>query len=890
MSYISAIKQKDTVTVWERNGDVRDVVQYPAPYYFFTEDSTGEYKSIYGQKLIKHEFSTGNDMYLAKQQLLGHRVRLYESDIQPEVKILSQHYYNATIPKLNITFLDIEVDYNPEVGFSSIANPYAPINAIAIHHAWNNRSIVYTVPPPGWNMDDFDKSLLELSEVVFCKNESELLAYILVEIEDSDVLSGWNSDFFDMPYIAKRIEMKLGKSYLRKLSFPGAEMPKYREVEVFGQQQILLELSGRVSLDYMQLFKKYEMNLRASYKLEAISEEFLPHLPKLEYEGSLAGLYVNNFNHFIRYNIRDTEILRGFEDKLGYVALANVMCHTSTAQFKHVFGTLQLTDLAIVNYCHYDLDVKVPDWWEKPDGSIQGAYVLFPQIGMHDWIGSIDINSLYPSSIRSINISPETIIGQFDDKIKAWEEVAKGSAVKLTVQYDTGESEENTADEWRNTLKSRGWSISGYGTIFDQNTPGIVPIILASWYKKRKEYQKLKNDLYEQAQAAKKAGDEIAYAELLDKSTYYDRLQYVYKIKLNSAYGALTNYHFRFFDLRMGESTTGTGRAILKHQAKMVSKLLDGNYNVDFPLYGTVKEATHPDKGGLAHEALDGPVFKNQVQSESVIYGDTDSVYFKTHAQDKEEAILVADTVANKVNASFQQFMQEAFLCRPGFDDIIKCGREVVSDRGIFVDKKRYVLHLVDLDGHSVDKLKTMGLEMKKTTTPKPIQKFLENTIMMILADKSRADIEQYIITFRDDVVEKLDVFDIGLPKGVKKVEEYTQQYKIYGEGTRLPGHVSASIHYNECLEEFRDKESPIIVSNTKIKVFYLTQKCGKFKSIALPTDIEIVPAWFTEHFKVDRALHAEKLIDNNLAHIFDAIKQEVPTRQTVLTNDLLTF
>jgi DNA polymerase elongation subunit (family B) len=430
----------------------------------------------------------------------NNRVKMYESDIPAEVKILSQYYHNAEIPKLNISFLDIEVDYNTEIGFSSISNPYAPINAIAIHHQWCNRSVVYAVPPPGWDPTKFNKSLLELSEIVFCETEKELLLHILDEFEDSDVLSGWNSDFFDMPYIAKRIEMKLGKSYLRKLSFDGAEMPKYRDVEVFGNMQTLLEISGRVSLDYMQLFKKYEMSQRASYKLEAIADEFLPHLPKLEYEGSLADLYVNNFNHFLRYNIRDTEILRGFEDTLGYVALANVMCHTSTAQFKHVFGTLQLTDLAIINYCHYELDVKVPDWWEKPDGSIQGAYVLYPQIGMHEWIGSIDINSLYPSAIRSINISPETIIGQFSNNINDWEKLATGTIDLVTLEYDDGSSEEHTALEWRTILIQRTWSVSGYGTVFNQSKQGVVPNILTTWYAQRKQYQKQKNELYEKAQ------------------------------------------------------------------------------------------------------------------------------------------------------------------------------------------------------------------------------------------------------------------------------------------------------------------------------------------------------------------------------------------------------
>lgn len=219
-----------------------------------------------------------------------------------------------------------------------------------------------------------------------------------------------------------------------------------------------------------------------------------------EYERVDTNVLSLSFSKFCRYNIRDTEILKGFEQKLAYIALANVMCHTSTAQFKDVFGTLKLSDLAVVNFCHYELDVRVPDWSERPDGSIQGAYVLLPQIGMHEWIGSIDINSLYPSSIRSINISPETLIGQFNGNIQDWEEIAVGSDKQLTLEFEDGSVETLSAKNWRLILKENKWAVSGFGTVFNQEKEGIVPSILAKWYKQRKEYQKLKNTSYEEAQ------------------------------------------------------------------------------------------------------------------------------------------------------------------------------------------------------------------------------------------------------------------------------------------------------------------------------------------------------------------------------------------------------
>jgi DNA polymerase elongation subunit (family B) len=862
MSYISSIRKGNSVIVWERDESGRRAVSHKAPFYFYVEDLEGTERSIFGTPLKRYDFDTYEDFVKSRTEYQSRRMRLYESDIPPEVKILSELYYNRPTPKLNITLFDIEVDYNEKIGFPSPSNPYAPVCAVSIYHVWQDRSVVYVVPPPGWDEKTFDPSLRDLSEVVICRNEFDLLLYFLAEIEDTDILSGWNSGFFDIPYLCKRIESELGRTHLRRMSFAQAEVPRYRDVELFGRIQTTAELSGRVHLDYLDLFKKYEMTQRPSYKLESIAEEVLPHLPKLSFSGTLAQLYKNNFNHFVRYNVRDTEILKGLEEKLGYVNLANMMCHISLTQFRNVFGTLQLFDMAIVNYCHYDLGgLRVPDYQQSTeDRQIQGAYVLVPQMGLHEWIGSIDINSLYPSSIRSLNLSPETVIGQFDGTFRDWDELVDNSNTTLVLKYDNGIEEERTAKEWREFLKSKKWAVSGYGTVFDQNKPGIVPMILASWYKQRKDYQKLKAQAYE-------AGDH-------EQSGYYDRLQYVYKIKLNSCYGALTNFYFRFFDLRFGESTTATGRMILRHQIRKVAELLDGNYNIDLPLSEDDLADTH-----------------GKFPSDSIIYGDTDSVYFKTHADDKQQAVMVADEVAKQVNQSFNTFMQDAFLCSSGFDDIIKAGREVVADRGIFVEKKRYVLHVVDLDGNPTDKLKTMGLEMKKTTTPKSVQNFLSATIEMILKGCQWNDVERHVIDFRDKAIDVMEVFDIGLPKGCNKVEEYTRNFKDDPK-TRIPGHIAAAIHYNLCLDEYDDHSSPPIISGMKIKVFYLKRDYGRFHSIALPTDIDVIPQWFLDEYQpvVDRYKQAERLVDDNLKLVFKAIRKEVPTRQIVLFDDIFGF
>lgn len=570
--YVSGVQKGDSVIIWERDKQGRRIEKtYPAPYYFYieTKDSdAAEYTSIYNTMLERLDFQTGYEFHSARSQCQSRGIKLFESDINPVIKVLSENYHEADIPSLNICLLDIEVDYREKmwkpthlvkvraktkktlavfdlsckwieitcqelrdlqdsdlyqvwdeqkslwvevrhsdyvyvgpVGFSSVENPYAPINAVAIYNMWEQASYVLAVPPPGWDASTFDQSLHKLAKIIFCKDERELLDRMLHLMYDADVISGWNSAKFDIPYIAKRLEM-YGKEMFNRLSFPNAKPPQYREfVDNYGKPCTTVDISGRIHLDYMELFKKYEMSQRSSYSLENIAAEILPKLPKLDYTGTLARLYRDDFNWFIRYNIRDTEILVGFEERLAYIALANVMAHTSCALFTDILGTLKLTDYAIVNYCHYVKNVKVPDWVEREDGSIKGAYVLVPQVGMHDWIGSVDINSLYPSAIRSINISPETLLGKFINTVDDWEKFYCRADAELTVEWETGECETRTTLEWRKFFADNKMSVSGFGVIFSQKEQGVVPAILERWYAQRKQYQKQKTMYIEQAKA-----------------------------------------------------------------------------------------------------------------------------------------------------------------------------------------------------------------------------------------------------------------------------------------------------------------------------------------------------------------------------------------------------
>jgi DNA polymerase elongation subunit (family B) len=900
--YLAASRKFDEVIVWEQRDEKGNhrVKRYNAPYQCFITahdwrtataefrlsveegepdnglkefiaatrdaiDTKEPYKSMYGDKLYKVSFSNGKQWRNFVGKVPAH-IRLWESDIPPELKVLSEHYYKAEDPKIRTTFYDIEVDYSPERGFSSTTDPYAPINSIAFYHTWEDHYVVIAVPPRSWRGKDpeklFDYGLFDDIKskytVRFVQNEAELLVAAVQEIQECDLMSGWNSALFDDPYFAQRVEIVLGEDWFQMLSFPGGKKPYYRDVEIMFRMQKQVSFDGRITIDYMELFKKFTVEDRDSWNLESVSADHLgDRFKKLDYEGTLNDLYNNNFSKFVRYNLRDTEILKELDGKYKFIALGNKLIHQSTCHYRNIVGTVRTAEMAVCNFCWYELGQRVPDTKVLDEqGQAAGAYVLVPQTGIKQWIACFDINSLYPNTIRTINISPEKIIGQFAECERAWSAIFDESVEPLTFKWErTGQIETKPASEWREYFVREKISVSGYGTAFDQTEEGIIPALLGRWYKERKKYQAL----------AKTSSDpmEVEFA---------DMTQYAMKIKLNSTYGALLNQNFKFYDKRMGQSVTASGRCILLHQIRKGCEIIDGNYHID-----PIVDAEEP-------RALRG-----EIASPSLIYGDTDSLYCTlSNVLPKNPSldfvVKVADQIGKEINDSFPAYNRKAFLCQPGFDEHIKTGRELVADRGFYIQKKRYVIHVVDKEGKRKDELKAMGVDMRKTTTPRPVKEFLRKVCYDLLTGKTDKEIDQYIMTYRDAIIDDIPLMELGLPKGVKKVEMYTETfYDDYS--TRLPGHVAASILYNETRAEVGDVVSLPITSGMKIKVFNLKYELNHrgrlFNSVALPTDTEILPPWFQEKFVplIDRELHAKKLVDNMLHNMFDSIPRHVPTR-----------
>jgi len=890
---------------------------------------------------------------------------------------------------VHYAFIDIEVDYKKKLGFSSPENPYAPINAVTIYQSWTNQYLTYAVPPPGWDgvlpTEEQQKDLkfgFKLN-LTICDNELDLIFKMLAAIDDADIISGWNSEFFDIPYIIKRIE-RVAPKLLSKMCFIGARPPKERLVERYGKPCVVYTLSGRTHLDYLDLFKKFTFEGRTSYSLGNIASEELD-IPKLHYEGTLEQLYNRDFAWFCLYNARDVEVLVKLDHKFKFIQTVNQMAHENCVLFENLMGTVKYVETGISLRAHHTHNLIVPD--KSPNGEknekVEGAIVMTPVPGLHEWCGSVDLTSLYPSVIRALNMSIETFFGQFINEEDDWFGVKNADNKLHTLQMADGSFVEATGADWLKYFKDKKLACSAFGTVFTQDSPGMVADALTFWFTERKRLQAEKKKYSKEADTLKKtlgvelSAQDAEISELIktgeivvdgskiytrdeweqikvaeQKAEHYDLLQLTKKIQLNSTYGALLNEAFTFGRREIGASVTATGRQITKHMVETIAYILTGIKHIVEKRYaGTVVtesgkkiktasavELAEEQQDGLITKFLELPsrVSKNVNVQEfdtddsdedsadmqegtamaiyrclpvdyldrhkngdkiftPIIYGDTDSCYFKTGADNKTDAVLIADETAAITNESFPEFLRSAFFCVEGRDDLMKAAREIVGIRGVWLPaKKKYTIRVVDEEGKAVDKLKTMGSEMKKADTPKPVQDFLKEMMGLILDGKEYEYVEDFVLKQRKTLVlQNENVLSLGVAKQVNNLDalwaEYSRTEKIGKGKTRLPGHVRASINYNEIALMY--EEGPkLLSSGDKGLIFYLKPNMHKIKSIAFPADLERFPDWFNEHFEIDRKLTEEKMIDSKITSTLKALKWEVPTPQNKIVNSILSF
>ncbi len=884
MPYVDAMfdRDADIIRVVERKVGKRHYHEYQAKYTFYYDDPRGKYKSIFGDPLTRIVCKNTKDY--RKELAINKGKKLFESDINPIFQCLSENYENQDAPKLNVAFFDIETDFDPERGFAPTNDPFMPITAITVHLQWMDTLVTLALPPKTLTMEQAQEEVKEWGNLcILFKNEGDMLQTFLDLIEDADIISGWNSEGYDIPYTVNRVNRILSKDDTRRFCLWG-QLPRKREYEKFGKTAETFDTVGRVHMDYLELYRKYTYEERHSYRLDAIGEMEVGE-NKTVYEGTLDQLYNNDFRKFIEYNRQDVALLDKIDKKLRFLDLANEIAHDNTVLLQTTMGAVAVTEQAIINESHRR-GMQVPNRRDHGgDTQAAGAYVAFPKKGVHKWVGSMDLNSLYPSVIRAMNMAPETIIGQIrldisDARIhedvtlkkmsfaSSWEGrfgaeeyeaiMEQRRDIMLTLDLESGESHVLSAAEVYKLIfdSNQPWMISANGTVFTYEKEGIVPGLLKRWYSERKELQAKKKKSIE-------AGNETEIA-------FWDKRQLVKKINLNSLYGAILNPGCRFFDKRIGQSTTLTGRQIAKHMAAKVNEIITGSYD-------------HVGK--------------------SIIYGDTDSVYFSAYPVlkdeiqsdripwTKESVTALYDQICDEANLSFSDFMGRAFHCPKSRAEVIAAGREVVADTGLFITKKRYAVRVYDLEGERKDtggkkgKVKAMGLDLKRSDTPVFMQDFLKTLLDMVLDLADEKQLLDSITQFRREFKERPG-YEKGSPKRANKIAFYQREEEKKGKAN-MPGHVRASINWNTLKRMNGDRYSQEIVDGMKVIVCKVRQNPLGYTSVAYPVDELRLPQWFKELPFDDNSME-EVIIDNKLDNLIGVLDYDLEsTKQNTTFNSL---
>ena len=776
--------KKQQVHIWD---DEKGYYVIPYKRYAYVRDRAGTHVSLYGDRLRKvYKFEPNAP-------------NLFESDVPPETRTLVDQYADSEeLSKFhNIMNIDIEVEVTE--GFPMPEDANNKITSIATYDSNSDTYFAFV-------LDEKNRLTLKSKNNIIIKSfdtEYELLQAFMVEYLKwkPTIITGWNIDTFDMPYLYNRTCKVAGKNVADMLSpIQTVQWNKHRKRFMF---------AGVSCLDYLALYKLFTYTQLSSYRLDAVAEHELGE-NKIEYTGTLNDLYENDIDKFVEYNIHDVRLVKRMHDKLDFIDMARGVCHVGHVPYEDVYFSSRYLEGAILVYLK-NLGVVAPNKPIKPDMSsgdkFTGAYVQSPQRGKHDWVFDLDITSMYPSVIMSLNISPETKIG----KLSGWnaEEFIRGTKKTYTLKSNGREKGKLTETELKDFFDNNKVSVSSNGVLYRSDKKGLIPALLEKWFDTRVEYRKL----------MKKFGD----AGDNEKYTYFKSRQLIQKVVLNSLYGVLGLPVFRFYDLDNAEATTITGQELIKFTKKI------GNHFYNKEL-GTDKDYC--------------------------IYIDTDSVFYSavplvnkrfpnkefTETRMSKVILDVADEMQTYLNKSYDYFGKK-FLNLDKHRFEIK--QELIAKSGLFIVKKRYGMKIINDNGVKVNKLHVKGLDLVRSNFPKAMGQLLKDVLEDILATVPKDKIDERIINFKESM--KLVDFDrIAMPTGVKNLKKYSAgnngNFTQFAKGA--PAHVKAAITYNNLLDHFGVGDKYEKIGNSeKIKWVYLRsndlglESCG-YKGYEDPPEI----------------------------------------------------
>jgi DNA polymerase elongation subunit (family B) len=683
------------------------------------------------------------------------------------------------INKVSIAYLDIEV--GSENGFPEPRDANEEITAITLKIKGN-----YFV----FGIGDYSK---HRDDVLYakCRDECDLLRRFVDFWTrfHPDIVTGWNVEQFDIPYLANRITKLFGEDEAKKLS-PWNRISK-RDTTIMNREVQFYDISGVSILDYLQLYRKFTYSQQESYRLDNIAHVELGER-KIDYSEfeTLHQLYKYDYQKFIEYNIRDVELVEKLEDKMKLIELALTLAYDNKVNYDDVFTQVRMWDSIVYNHL-LKKKIVIPQMKKgEKKSQYEGAYVKEPILGMHEWVASFDLNSLYPHLIMQYNISMETLI-----------EPSKYSIEMRTTAREGKVSVENMLNQEVRLeyLKNVGVTITPNCQFFNTKKQGLLPEIMDSMYKDRTRYKKLAIEAKKKIETVLEDKNQVEYLE--KQVARYNNLQLAKKVTLNSAYGALGNQYFRFFDTRIAEGITTAGQLSIRWIEKKINEYMN-------KLLKTSGE-------------------------DYVIASDTDSIYLNMgplitklypDTSDTKKVIKFMNKVCEEklqpfIDASYQELAEWV----NAYQQRMEMKRESLADKAIWTAKKRYILNVHDSEGvaYAKPKLKIMGLEAVKSSTPSACRVKIKEAIQIIMT-QTQDDLHKFIDDFRKEF-RKLPPEEIAFPRSVNGLSEYSDAAQIFKKGS--PIHVKGALVYNHFLREMKlTKRYQQIQEGEKIKFIYLKQ------------------------------------------------------------------
>ena len=756
---------------------MKEEVSY-APTLFLPSKKTSEWKTLFGENLEPMRFKdlkTARDFVKKYEDV--ENFKIYGNNRFAYAYISENHdeLIDWDINDINISIIDIEV--GSENGFPDPYLATEPITAIAIRKLSGGMKV--------YGCGDFKNSYDDVTYTK-CRDEYDLCKKFLNDwVHDCpDVITGWNTEFFDIPYIINRFNKILGEDETKRLS-PWNVINMKRFVSK-GRDYTSYEILGVSALDYIDLYKWYAPGGKSqdSYKLDNIASVELGE-NKLSYDeyDNLHQLYRLNYQKFIEYNIKDVELIVKLEDKLKLLELALTLAYDTKSNYNDVFAQTRMWDSLIYSYLIRKKIVVPPKIEQKKSSAFEGAYVKEPQVGMHDWVASFDLNSLYPHLLIMYNISTETLVQPEDYTDEMRKVIMNGVSVDKLLEQKV------------DTSKVQDFALTPNGQFFRKDKQGFIPQMMEEMYEDRKKFKKL---MLKAQQDYQNETDESKKYEIEKRIARYNNLQLAKKVSLNSAYGALGSQYFRFYDLRMALAVTMAGqlsiRWIENKLNEYMNKLLktDNDYVI----------ASDTDSIYLRLEPLVRSVFSEESRTDKII------AFMDKVCEDKIQPFIDKSysDLATYVNAYAQKMQMK---------------REALANKGVWTAKKRYILNVFNNEGvaYKEPKLKVMGLEMVKSSTPFSIREKMKELIQLMM-NGTEEDVQDFIAQFKGEF-KNLPVEEISFPRGVNGLKEYSDSTMIYKKGT--PIHVKGALIYNHLLKEKNLlTKYPLIQEGEKLKFTYM--------------------------------------------------------------------